>query len=229
MNPEATHRKAVQRIVAVCLLSAGGLLGSAGTLRWWNAWVYLTVGVAVITALTVTVFRRSPELLEERMNAAKRAKTWDRVLVPILAVILPFLSIVLAGLDRRFAWTYPITAPVVLGALVVLLAANALTFWAMASNRFFSSHVRIQEDRGHTVISHGPYAYVRHPGYTGAILYALSSPLLLGSLVAFWVSLGSAPLWILRTALEDRTLQNELAGYRAYAAQVRCRLVPLLW
>jgi protein-S-isoprenylcysteine O-methyltransferase Ste14 len=224
-----THRKAAQRVAAFCLLSAGALFGSAGTFRWWNAWVFLAVGIAVIAALMATVFRRSPELVEERMTAAKKAKAWDRVLVPILAVVLPYAVVILAGLDRRFAWAPPLAVSTSLGALLVLLAANGLTFWAMATNRFFSSHVRIQEDRGHTVVSSGPYAYVRHPGYTGAILYALSSPILLGSRVAFWASLVSLVLWVVRTALEDRTLHRELAGYRDYAARVRCRLVPPVW
>jgi protein-S-isoprenylcysteine O-methyltransferase Ste14 len=228
-RPKPVFRNSVGRIVAVGLLTAGGLFGSAGTLRWWNAWVFLAVGIAAITALTLTVFRRSPDLVEERRTAAPKAKAWDRILVPLLAVILPYLAIVLAGLDRRFGWTLPIAIPVSLGALAILLAANALTFWAMACNRFFSSHVRIQQDRGHTVVSHGPYAYVRHPGYTGAILYALASPILLGSRVAFWASVASLGLWIVRTALEDRMLQAELAGYREYAAHVRYRLVPLVW
>jgi protein-S-isoprenylcysteine O-methyltransferase Ste14 len=139
------------------------------------------------------------------------------------------VALLLAALDRRFAWTPALSATVCWLALVVVLAASALTFWAMASNRYFSSYVRIQTDRGHSVAGHGPYAHVRHPGYTGAILFGVASPILLGSLAAFWVGVATVPLWILRTILEDKTLQSELDGYRDYAARVRYRLIPLVW
>jgi protein-S-isoprenylcysteine O-methyltransferase Ste14 len=229
MVASVTYRKAVLRVVGFALFTAACLFGSAGTLHWWNGWAFWVSGVAVVATLTGTVFRTSPELVEERMTAAKKAKAWDRVFVPLIAAVLPLLSIILAGLDRRLGWTHSITASASLLALVLALAANALTYWAMAANPFFSSHVRIQSDRGHTVVRHGPYAYVRHPGYTGSILYGLAAPILLGSLVAFWVGVATLILLVVRTSLEDRVLQNELNGYREYAGAVRYRLVPAVW
>jgi protein-S-isoprenylcysteine O-methyltransferase Ste14 len=108
-------------------------------------------------------------------------------------------------------------------------AAGRAVAWAMRSNPFFSSHVRIQDDRGQVVVSGGPYRYVRHPGYVGAILYNLGAPILLGSLVALWMGVAFLVVFVLRTVLEDAMLQADLEGYRDYASRVRHRLVPLVW
>lgn len=225
MSAAATERSLLWQAFLSIVLTGAILFGTAGTWHWWNAWVFLGAFAAITLPLTATVFRRTPDLYKERRSAGKKAKAWDRVLAPVVARLLPFVSLVLAALDRRFGWTHSVSAPVSLLALAALLGASALTFWAMLSNRFFSSYVRIQTDRGHTVVSHGPYAYVRHPGYTGAIVVGLASPILLGSLAAFWVGVATVPLWILRTALEDRTLRSELGGHREYAAEVR----SLVW
>ncbi len=229
MRSAAVHRKATQRLIASSLVAAGCLFGSAGTVRWWNGWVFMAVGLLLVTALTNSLFRQSPELLEERMTAAKKAKPWDRWLVPLLGGILPLACVVVAGLDRRYGWTNTITTLESLMALSVMLGGMALTFWAMQSNPFFSSHVRIQGERGHSVVSRGPYRYVRHPGYSGSILYNLAVPVLLASLVALWVGIAIVLVIVVRTALEDRTLRQELAGYREYTETVRYRLFPGLW
>ena len=115
------------------------------------------------------------------------------------------------------------------GGLLLTLLGYALFLWAMASNAFFAEGVRIQEERGHTVATGGPYRYVRHPGYVGAIVAQLATPLLLESPWAVIPSAGSAGLYVLRTCLEDRTLVEELPGYREYARRVRCRLLPGVW
>ena len=218
----------IGRFAAFFLLNAGCLFGAAGTWRWWNAWVYL-VFMTGISVLVGRFFRESPDLAEERRGSGRKAKAWDRVLVPILTIVLPFSANLLAGLDRRYAWTTSITAPWALLALAGMIGSSALIFQAMRANRFFSAHVRIQTDRGQTVVDGGPYRYVRHPGYTGAIVYNLAVPILLGSLVAFRIGLTIAVLFVIRTALEDRTLQNELPGYRRYAETTRYRLLPRVW
>jgi protein-S-isoprenylcysteine O-methyltransferase Ste14 len=209
-------------MTAVCLFAP------AGTLRWWNAWVFLAIGVVLIATLTGVVFRNSPGLVEERMTAGEKAKGWDRVLVPILAALLPIASNLLAGFDKRFGWTSMPLWPCAI-AFAGMLIGIGITYRAMRSNPFFSSHVRIQSDRGHQVVSSGPYGWIRHPGYTGTIIYNLCAPILLGSLAAFWVGVLMAALFVVRTALEDRTLQKELPGYSAYAGRVRYRLVPYVW
>jgi protein-S-isoprenylcysteine O-methyltransferase Ste14 len=113
--------------------------------------------------------------------------------------------------------------------LIMLILGNALSSWAMISNAFFAGTVSIQQDRGHTTVTGGPYHYVRHPAYSGWISSNLAIPLVLGSLWAFVPAVFVAIGFVVRTALEDRTLQAELDGYQAYTGQVRYRLAPGLW
>ena len=136
---------------------------------------------------------------------------------------------ILAGLDQRYGWTggFPLVAQ--MAALAVCVLSYALLAWAMASNTFFSQIVRIQSDRGHAVATNGPYRYVRHPAYVGMILFELAMSTLLASWWAIIAGGLCAILLILRTALEDRTLQVELTGYVDYARRVRYRLLPGIW
>jgi protein-S-isoprenylcysteine O-methyltransferase Ste14 len=229
VDAKAIYAKAARRVAGFTVATAACLFAPAGTLRWWNAWLFMGVGLVLVSTLTGIVFSKSPELVEERMTAGTKAKEWDKVLFALLAVILPFALNVLAGLDYRFGWTNSLGLGAVLAGLGVMLIGMTLTYWAMRSNRFFSSHVRIQDDRGHVVVSDGPYRYVRHPGYTGAILYNLGAPIVLGSLVALGVGVAIMVVFVMRTVLEDRMLQGELGGYRDYAARVKSRLVPFVW
>jgi protein-S-isoprenylcysteine O-methyltransferase Ste14 len=139
------------------------------------------------------------------------------------------LTWIVAGLDLRFGWSPRLPLAVQIAALALVIVGFLLGTWAMAVNRFFSAIVRIQEDRGHTVVTAGPYRYVRHPSYTGGILASLATALALSSLWALIPGGAVALVTIVRTALEDRTLQEELAGYKDYAQKVRYRLVPGIW
>ena len=136
---------------------------------------------------------------------------------------------ILAGLDQRYGWTGAFHPAAQIFALIVCASGYALVVWATASNAFFSQIVRIQSDRGQTVATHGPYRFVRHPGYVGMILFELAISTLLASWWAVMAGGFCAFLLILRTALEDRTLRSELAGYADYARQVRYRLLPGIW
>ncbi|UCC65296.1 MAG: isoprenylcysteine carboxylmethyltransferase family protein, partial [Anaerolineae bacterium] len=139
------------------------------------------------------------------------------------------VSWVVAGLDARFEWSTSVPLALHIGGLIASVLGWALFMWAMGANAFFSEAVRIQEERGHTVVTNGPYRYVRHPGYVGAILALLATPLLLGSLWAL-VPAGLAAIgYVVRTGLEDKTLQEELDGYKDYTRQVRYRLLPGVW
>ena len=220
--------KAIIRAIITCGVVSGLLFTTAGTLRWWNGWLFVLAYSALVVSLT-GFFSRSPELVNERMTAGKRAKTWDRWLFALIAAVLPLLGTVLAGLDRRLAWTGQLPVPIVILAFGVMVASSTLTAWAMRVNAFFSSHVRIQDDRGQTVVSAGPYRFVRHPGYTGAIIFNLAGPILLSSLPALFVGIAILLLFVVRTVLEDRMLQAGLTGYREYATKVRFRLVPFVW
>lgn len=214
--------------LAIGLGMAALLFGLAGTLAWWQGWAFILVNIGLSVLLSQMVFKKDPALVEERAKASLLAPRWDRVLVKLINLALPLMLLV-AALDKRFAWSPTTGNPVSMLALLVVVMGVVLTFQAMRSNPFFSSHVRIQEDRGHQVVSHGPYRVVRHPGYTGALLYNLALPVLLGSRWAVVVGLLFLILTLVRTALEDRMLCQQLQGYREYAEQVRYRLVPFLW
>jgi protein-S-isoprenylcysteine O-methyltransferase Ste14 len=156
------------------------------------------------------------------------AKPWDKLLAPSLAFGALFILIV-AGLDRLFGWTVPFAIHIKIVALIVIILGYLLGSWALIENRFFSGVVRIQKDRGHRVVSTGPYRFIRHPGYAGALWAYLATPVLLDSMWAFIPAFLLVAVLVLRTTLEDRTLQQELPGYTEFAETTRFRLIPGLW
>jgi protein-S-isoprenylcysteine O-methyltransferase Ste14 len=166
--------------------------------------------------------------MQERFAPPRQAKGWDRFLLSLLR-LLELARYILAGLDQRYGWTDGFSLQAQLVALLVCLLCTALFAWAMASNPFFSQVVRIQTDRGHTVSTGGPYRYVRHPSYAAMVLFELALSTLLASWWAVIVGGLCSILFILRTALEDRTLQAGLPGYADYAQRVRYRLAPGIW
>lgn len=211
------------------LLNAG-IMGAllflpAGTPDWPMAWVLLAITIASFTAHSLAV---SPDLIEERSRRHENAKSWDRYLVAII-VLTGFAMMVVAGLDIRFGWTGPLPPAVQAASVGIVILSCVLVIWATTSNPFFSAVIRIQSERGHVVVSGGPYRYVRHPGYAGWILYMLALPLMLGSVAALLPGAIAAGLDLVRTHFEDRFLMEELPGYREYAARVRYRLVPGVW
>ena len=204
------------------------LFWSAGRIDWWPAWAAIAVWLAWFTAMDIIILRFNPELMAERLIPPKGAKTWDRTILSILR-LMQLVRYILAGLDQRYGWTggFPLAAQI--SALTVCILTSGLFSWALASNIFFSQIVRIQADRGHAVATNGPYRYVRHPGYIGMILFEFGISALLASWWALIAGGLCAILFIIRTALEDRTLQTELTGYVDYAHQVRYRLLPGIW
>jgi protein-S-isoprenylcysteine O-methyltransferase Ste14 len=221
----STRRGVVRWIAKITVLSAIfalALFVSAGTLAWGAAWLYLGLYVAQQVTL---IFILPPDLLAERASAKENTKQWDRLLVGLGALWLPIAIYVVAGLDRRNAWT---DIPWVLQAiaLVDVVLGIFLSSWGMASNRYFSGTVRIQDDRGHQVVTGGAYRYMRHPGYAGGVIHHLAVPLFLGSWWALIPGLLGVGVLVVRTALEDRTLHQELPGYAEYAQRTRYRLLP---
>jgi len=227
MNTRLITRYAIRETMGIVVMGVA-LFWSAGQIGWWPAWASIAVMLAWITATAIVIFRFNPDLLAERLGPRKGAKPWDTAIMSILG-LTQLARYIVAGLDQRYGWTggFPLAAQ--MAALTVCVLGYALFVWATASNTFFSQIVRIQFERGHTVATGGPYHYVRHPAYAGAILYELAVPVLLASWWALIASGLSAILLILRTALEDRTLQAELTGYVDYARQVRYRLLPGIW
>lgn len=221
-------KKRIRSIIGGMLNAAimGALLFiPAGTTDWPMAWVLLafTIVSFIVNSLAV-----SPDLIDERSRRHENAKPWDRFLVAII-VLFGWATMIIAGLDFRYGWNGTLPPAVQAGALVVVVMSGALVIWATTSNPFFSAVIRIQDDRGQSVVSSGPYRYVRHPGYAGWTLYVLFLPLMLGSVAALIPAAIAAGLDVVRTHLEDRVLMAELAGYKDYAARVRYRLVPGVW
>jgi len=213
--------------VLVFAVIIGALLFLTGAdWGWGSAWTYL--GVYLVQQV-VTAVLLSPELLAERSAQQEGTKAWDKILALLAALLLPLAIYAVAGVDHRGGWTEELPVWVSILALVAMVLGIVLTVWAMRANAFFSGTVRIQEDRGQTVATGGPYRWVRHPGYVGAILHHVAAPLVLGSLWALVPGLLGALAMIVRTSLEDRTLHEELDGYTEYAARTRYRLLPGVW
>lgn len=217
--------KTVFGLVLIALL----LFLARGRWDWLEGWVFLGL-FGTLQAITGHLLRRrSPDLLAERSRLQPGTKRWDKALVVLQALVFPLAGWIVSGLDLRFGWAPSVSTRIQLAALAGGLLGYAWTAWAMLSNRFFSATVRIQTDRGHSVVSSGPYQFMRHPGYAGAILFQLATPLFLGSWWGLLPGVLSIPVHVTRTALEDATLRRELAGYGAYAQAVRFRLLPGIW
>ncbi len=206
---------------------AAVLFLSVGRWDWAMGWAFVILTALWVGATALVVIPRNPDLLAERLGPRKGAKTWDAVIMSIVGLALIACYIV-AGLDVHYGWTR-ISLPLQIIALIIVVLGYALTVWATAANAFFSLIVRIQQERGHTVVAGGPYRFVRHPAYVGGIAIYIATPVMLGSLWALIPGGLSAVLMIVRTALEDKTLLNELDGYREYAGRVRYRLIPGIW
>jgi protein-S-isoprenylcysteine O-methyltransferase Ste14 len=210
------------------LLMIAMILILAGRINYWQGW-----GFGGVTALILLVksifFPDRSDLFQERIKPGPGTKWWDKV---FYAFYLPaFFAVFIIGcLDGgRFGWTASLPVFVYISGYIMYIFSISIFLWAQQINRFFSSVVRIQHDRGHEVIQTGPYKYVRHPGYIGGILMVISTALVLGSLWALIPAGVVSILLIIRTYLEDTTLQKELVGYGKYATKVRYRLLPGVW
>jgi protein-S-isoprenylcysteine O-methyltransferase Ste14 len=215
-------------LLAVILGLAILLFIPAGRLNWLQAWAFILVFAGFLTFYGLWAVRNDPGQLQERSRVGQNTKGWDKIILAVYTVLLIGM-LVLAGLDAsRFRWA---PAPQMLQGLGWLGAALAgLLVWRTVSvNTFLSRNVRIQEDRSQQVIDTSPYARIRHPMYLGVIILMLSIPLLLGSLWALIPGGLIGILFVVRTALEDRTLQLELPGYSEYVGRVRFRLIPRIW
>lgn len=204
-------------------------MAAAGRFTWTWGWAYISLYILTVVVNSLVLLPRHPELIAERAEVKEGSKSWDRVLALLVSVVGPMTVWVLAGLDARFGWTPDLGLPLHFAGVLLIAAGYGVFSWAMVSNKFFSGVVRIQKERGHQVTSAGPYRYVRHPGYVGMIMFTLGAPLLLGSAWAFVPAGVTVLLTVLRTALEDATLQRELDGYTDYATRVNYRLLLGVW
>ncbi len=203
---------------------------SAGRRDLPRAWLFFGAAFVYFVTSTLALYRYNPELLIVRLTVRREGSTgWDEVLMRAANLTGMLLMPAVAGIDvGRYGWSSLGLIYVVPGFVFFVLGAVLIT-WAMIVNRFFESTVRIQENRGHVVVSTGPYGLVRHPGYLAGIVWMSSIPLILGSLYAFVPLALYGVMMVLRTYLEDKTLREELPGYAEYAERVRFRLIPWVW
>ena len=216
------------RLVVAYLLIPLVLLICGSDLGWWQAWLYTLLILAAGIGGRMWAEQRHPGITAERQNRESfhKAKAWDKVLAPLMAVSISYPMVAVAGLDHRYNWSpdFPLWLNVIGFTLIAL--GYAFAAWAVVENRFFYSVVCIQTDRGHRVCDSGPYRFVRHPGYAGNILPLFGIVLALGTVWTLIPAAIASVIAVIRTVLEDQVLQEELPGYRDYAQRVRYRLIP---
>ncbi len=215
-------------LVALYLLIPLVLLVCGGDFGWWQAWLYALLIFAAGIGGRIWAERRHPGLLADRQDIEniQGAKSWDKVLAPLMALSLGFPMVIVAGLDHRYGWSplFPLWLNVI--GFILIAPGYAFAAWALAENRFFYSVVCIRLDRGHAVCDSGPYRIVRHAGYAGNIPPLLGIALALGSVWTLIPAAVALVITMTRTALEDQVLHEELPGYQDYAQRVRYRLIP---
>ena len=203
------------------------LLLAAGDLRWQRAWTFFLFMVVMNFLFHLFVVIPNPDLYNERGNPKENVKPWDRKCVLIYGLI-GYFSMIFIGLDKRFGWSYLNENWIIPGAVLITLSFS-LSAWCMRVNRYFSSVVRIQNDRGQRVCDRGPYSVIRHPGYFSAFLFYFGSPMMLGSVIAFMFAFLVIAVFSYRIIREEEALTEELPGYKEYKEKIKYRLLPGLW
>ncbi len=223
--PRLKRRAVLSAVSQVVFLSLPFV--SAGTVHWTRGWIWLAVGLLSMAAYLCVVRLKNPGLVRTRLATRMPGKPFDKAFM-LLYMVSATAFIVIAGLDARWGWSHVAFGWVYAG--IVLHVASLIPFFAAAAtNPYLEGTVRIQNERGHVVVTSGPYAIVRHPMYAGVPLMYFAWPLIFGSLWDYIPAVVIAILFVFRTAHEDRMLKRELPGYEEYAQRTRYRLIPGLW
>ena len=215
-------REYLARVIMVVILVL-----TSGTWTWINIWIYLVLATLTSVLVYIFVVRVNPSLYNERGNPRDNTENWDLIWIRAYGLI-SYSSIIIAGLDKRNGWSSLGDGWIVPGGILIILSGVHVT-WSMAVNSYFSSVVRIQDDRGQTVVAGGPYQYIRHPGYLGAILYYIGTPMMLDSLISFFPVIIIILGFMFRIQFEERTLKEDLTGYERYTQKIKYRLIPRIW
>jgi len=227
-SPKQTLAFRLVRLLVGIIVFAALLFLPAGRFDWMEAWALLILFFTYVVILSAWGWRHDPQLMKERSKIIPEGEKWDKIIIGIYTILL-FTLFIIAGLDGgRFHWS---TTPIFLKVLgwIGFGFAMIIGWLVMSVNTYLSRSVRIQEERGHQVITNGPYRFIRHPMYVGAILFVLCIPMVLDSIWSFIPSTLIVVLFIIRTALEDRTLIEKLSGYKEYTKSVRYKLIPFVW
>ncbi len=221
--------RAVFQFIFSIIITGGFLFLSAGSIKWPRAWIYLCLWTVTLLVNLIVLFKTNPSLLDTRMKRRKFESRFDMFLM--LFIMTPALMAVpiMAGLDAVRYRLLPIPFWIVPPAMLFHVAGNTIILWSMVVNPYSEKIIRIQSERGHHVITTGPYAIVRHPMYAGFILLFLSIPLILGSGWAFVPVTVACAVLIIRTIFEDRFLKKNLSGYKDYIQKTRYMLLPGIW
>jgi len=225
-KPRSLAFRGVRRMGITVLVLAFLLFVPAGTLHFWEAWVYLGLQAGFWAYFFLYFLKHDPELSERRLQS-KESEPQQKLAVRLFSAVL-WVGFILIGLDHRLQWSHP--RPSLAGivtAQVLVVAGYWIVFWVMKTNTFAASVIRVES--GHRVIDTGPYGWVRHPMYTGMAVTALATPIALGSYVALPVFALMIPVLGYRLIHEERLLCRDLAGYSEYCGRTRYRLVPGIW
>lgn len=217
-------RKLVSLILLIMVLYGIFFFIPAWTFDYWQAWMYLILLILMMTAMSVFLLVTDPELLARRMQFSERRKQQKRLIA--WSYLLFVLIFILPGFDRRFGWSHLPPAVSIIAELLVVLAYGIVAL-VFCENSYTSRIVEVAQ--GQKVIDTGPYAIVRHPMYVGVLLMYTVTPLALGSWLAFLVALLMIPVIVIRIKDEEKTLLEELPGYREYTQKVKYRLIPEIW
>ncbi len=223
-----SRSRVIRVLIGIPLFCALFMFLPAGTVNWFKGWLFIIIFFSAERLMAIYLWRKNPELLIARSHFHKGTKRWDKIVLSFLFPILISIFVVAALDDGRFHWSSVPLWVVGFGYSLFSLGFG-IAGWVGSVNKFAEPTVRIQTDRGHKVIDNGPYGIVRHPGYAGGILMFFGTALALGSLWAIIPSFIVLVILAVRTQLEDKTLQNELQGYREYADRVRYKLIPHVW
>lgn len=216
------------RIHAQLLVLAVAYFIAAGSLNIWRAWLYFGIAAVAYFVSSLILIKYNPGLINERAKGRENTKSWDKALLSLYLLVGFLGTHIVAGLDSRFGWSSLDMIYMIPGA-VLYIVATLIQIRSMLANKYFEATVRIQSDREQQVVKDGPYRIVRHPGYASVLLSFAAIPFMIGSLYALICTAAVFIIMFIRTALEDKMLQQELPGYSQYAKEVKFRLIPGIW
>lgn len=229
ISPNQAALRMLASFLAALLLSGVLIFGGAGRLDWILGWIFLTAWIVPKLVFLILLRWQDPDLLVERATRHKNTQPYERIILPIYFVFA-FGTFMVASLDGgRFRWSGELPILLIAVSYVIYLLGNSLAGWAISSNPFFSAESRLQAERGQKVARSGPYRFIRHPGYSAAVLLWLTTGLMLESWWALLPGFLAGLIMVIRTVFEDQMLVTELPGYADYARKVRYRLIPGIW